>query len=203
MLPSEYYEIESYPNIKHVFEKQLDMLFNDLRCMLKSPLPGCSSGYNLSITMIILNLFSGFSRRLFRPNARLVDNERYILMLEEFFPWDGETLSPTDCSEMLYGAVRNPLTHELGIKGKYKVNLIKNGRSSDNEIKELEDSLLKPTWLPQIFSNVLICQDLYEKHISITGLYWGTHRLLHKLLADTNHASRAEAGFKKIIRQAK
>jgi len=199
MLPSEYPEIANYPTIKYVFEKQVEMLFNDLRCMLKSPLPGCAAGYNLSIVTMILNLYTGFSRRLYRPIGVLVDRERFVRMLIDFFPWDNSMPNPEECSKMLYASVRNPLTHELGIKGNERVNIYKNGRSSDNEIRQLEENVEKPQWLGQIIMRTSASNSSTEWHVSVTGLYWATHRLLHNLLADEKNALRAEQKLLRIV----
>jgi hypothetical protein len=198
MLPSEYPEIANYPTIKYVFEKQVDMLFNDLRCMLKSPLPGCAAGYNLTIVIMILNLYSGFSRRLYRPIGVHVDNERFVQMLIDFFPWDNSMPNPEECSKMLYTSVRNPLTHELGIKGSERVKIYKNGRSSDNEILQLEENVEKPQWLGQIIMRIT-ADSSTEWLVSVTGLYWATHRLLHNLLADEGNALRAEQRLLRIV----
>jgi hypothetical protein len=100
----------------------------------------------------------------------------------------------------LYSAVRNPLIHELGIKGDKKVVIYKSGKLSDAEIKELEDSLIKPSWLPEIIINMSYDKFTSEWLISVGAIYWGVHRLLHNLLANSEHALRAEARLKEIIK---
>lgn len=203
MLPSKYPEVNNYPAIKYIFSKQIDMLFNDLRCMFKSPLPGCGAGYNLSIGIVILSIFAGFSRKLYRPSKSLNDNERFISMLSDFFPWvEDFSPNPRECSELLYVAVRNPLIHNLGLdnKSKYKgIILIKSGKSSDEEIAQLEDSVSSPSWLP--VNVITYAEELSEYHVSVTGLYWGLHRLLHNLLSDSDHALKAEEQFKQKIKK--
>ena len=200
MLPSQYLEVNSYPTIKYVCEKQVDMLFNDIRCLLKAPLPGCSVGFNLTIATMILNLLSGFSRRFYRPSGNPTDSERFKNMITIFLPWDNSGVDIDTCADVLYSAVRNPLIHELGIKGDKKVVIYKSGKLSDAEIKELEDSLIKPSWLPKIIIKMPYDKFTSEWMISVGALYWGVHRLLHNLLANSEHAPRAEARLKKIIK---
>jgi hypothetical protein len=200
MLPSEYPQIASCPALKHAFEKQVDMLFIDLRCMLKAPMAGCVSGFNLSIATIQLNLLSGFSRRLYRPSGSPNDNDRFKNMLIEFFPWENPQLCPEDGADLLYSSLRNPLTHELGIKGKEKVVVSKNGRSTDASIDELENSENKPSWLSCPVSHVNLYHDYFEWHVSVTSLYWAIHRLLNNLLADETHRSKSEQRMKKLLK---
>jgi hypothetical protein len=200
MLPSQYPEVNSYPTIKYVCEKQVDMLFNDIRCLLKAPLPGCTVGFNLTIATMILNLLSGFSRRFYRPSGNPTDSERFKNMIINFLPWDNSSVDINTCADVLYSAVRNPLIHELGIKGDKKVVIYKSGKLSDAEIKELEDSLIKPSWLPEIIINMSYDKFTSEWLISVGAIYWGVHRLLHNLLANSEHALRAEARLKEIIK---
>jgi hypothetical protein len=201
MLPSQYPEVNSYPAIKHVCEKQVDMLFNDIRCLLKAPLPGCTVGFNLTIATMILNLLSGFSRRFYRPLENPNDGRRFKDMIITFLPWDKSGIDVGTFADVLYGAVRNPLIHELGIKGDKKVVIYKSGKLTDDEIKELEDSLIKPSWLPEMIIKRSYDKFTSEWLISVGALYWGVHRLLHNLISNSEHGPRAEASLKKIIQR--
>ena len=203
MLPSEYPELVKYPTLKYVSKKQLDMIFVDIRCMLKAPIPGCNAGFNLTIASILLNLFSGFSRRLYRPSGSPNDNERFKSMLKDFFPWENSKLEPEDGADLLYHSLRNPLTHELGMKGKEKVIVAKSGRTPDEKIEELENSESKPPWLSPPIVHVNLYNQYFEWHVSVTSLYWATHRLLHNLLNDEKHALKAEKRLKKLLEKAK
>ena len=201
MLPSEYPELAKYPTIKYVFEKQLDMFFVDLRCMLKSPYPGCNAGYNLTIASMLLNIIAGFSRRLYRPPNPMNDSQRFKSMLVAFFPWENPDLKPEDGAKLLYHSLRNPLTHELGIKGEEKVAVSKSGRSSDEEIDELENNEAKPSWLQPPLKMVNLYEQYFEWHVSVTSLFWATHRLLHNLLRDEKHMCEAEKRFNQILKR--
>ncbi len=199
MLPSESPELAKYPKIKYVFEKQVDMFFVDLRCMLKSPYPGCNAGYNLTIASMLLNIIAGFSRRLYRPPESMDDNQRFKSMLVDFFHWENPYIKPEDGANLLYRSLRNPLTHELGIKGEEKVIVSKSGRSSDEEIEELENNEAKPSWIQPPLKRVNLYEQYFEWHVSVTSLYWATHRLLHNLLRDDKHVLKAERRLNQIL----
>ncbi|MES9949358.1 MAG: hypothetical protein ABW118_10395 [Candidatus Thiodiazotropha sp.] len=201
MLPSEYPQLTSYPTLKHVLGKQLDMMFVDIRCMLKAPFPECATGFNLSIASILLNIIAGFSRRLYRPSGSPNDSDRFKSMLIDYFPWVDPDLQPVKGANLLYYSLRNPLTHELGIKGKEKVVVSKNGKSTDKEIYELENNEHKPLWCSYPVAYVNLYNENFEWNVSVPGLYWATHRLLHNLLNDQSHISEADKRMKQIIKK--
>jgi hypothetical protein len=184
--------------------------------MLKAPLPGCTVGFNLSIATMVLNLLTGFSRRLYRPSTSQTDSKRFENMLVSFFPWKEMMLNRNltenpNClvpesnkgAELLYNAVRNPLTHELGIKGKEEIHIVKERSFTDEDIVKLEDSKTLPAWASPAVFQLVVGNTHSEWRLSIGGLYWGTHRLLHKLLSDVEHASKAEKRLKEIIKRPK
>ncbi|MEW8385336.1 MAG: hypothetical protein AB2704_26045 [Candidatus Thiodiazotropha taylori] len=199
MLPSELPQLEDYPNLKYVLANQVDMLFVDLRCLLKAPLPGCTSGFNLSIASLLLNIISGFSRRLYRPANSKKDGDRFKDMLVSYFPWENPNLMPMDGAELLYHSLRNPLTHELGIKGRDKVVVSTNGILTDCDIQELENSEVKPPYISCPVTHLNLYKNYFEWHVSVPSMYWATHRLLHNLINDHVNSQATEKRMKKLL----
>ena len=122
-------------------------------------------------------------------------------MLLDFFPWENPNLLPEDGANLLYHSLRNPLTHELGVKGEEKVAVLKSGRSSDKEIEELENSETKPSWLPPPLIKVNLYGEHFEWSVFVTSLFWATHRLLHNLLKDEKHMCEADKRLDQILKR--
>ncbi|MGR9117681.1 MAG: hypothetical protein ACU85E_18235 [Gammaproteobacteria bacterium] len=202
MLPSQITGIEKYPALKYVFEKQLDRSFVELRCLLQAPFDGCPTGMPLTTASILVNFISGFSRRLYRPEDSPNDGERFKKMLIEFFPWCNDELNKAEAADLLYYSLRNPLTHELGIKGKNVVYVVQSGKLSPEEVDELESSSSKPEYLPPPIAYVEVSRDRHEWHVSVTSLYWAVYVMLKSLINCELHAINANARLQKLLNKS-
>ncbi len=205
MLPSQYVEVQSYPNLKRFLEAQVDMQFSDLRTMLRLPISqaGLEAGCNFATASILFNMIAGASVCFYNASeAALRDKkkgERFTNVLKCFYPWQDEPLSKDEGISTLYKATRNPLAHSLGLdtppkdsNGK-QIALLKSPLSP-TQINEMEEAKSKPNWLPPtiVHRQRLSC-DSVEVAISVPTLYWGVHRMLHNLFSDPNQAAKADA----------
>ncbi len=204
MKPSEFPEIQNYPEIVNFLKLRVDMLFEDIRTLLRLPfddLVGC----NFTTAAMLFNIIAGFSVCFYNASIKAIRQKgdrgkRFKELLIKYYPWQNESISPKEGSELLYSQTRNPLANSLGLdvplqtkQTKKNVVLAKdtNGLTL-KKIDELELSHERPKWLPQTF-----CIGSNEIRIFIPTLYWGLHRLLHKFFADKEQIEKAE----KLIKQ--
>ena len=205
MLPSEFPEVQSYPNLKRLLEGQVDMQFVDLRTLLRLPQEGLEGGCNFTVANVLFNLVAGSSVCFYDPSEEALRNRgdrgrRFKAILEQFYPWQGEPLPKDDFISALYDSARNPLTHRLGLDappngssmGK-QIALMK-WPLTEEQIRELEESSTRPVWVhTTVVHQKNLAYGSTELAISVPALYWGVHRMLHALFADSAHAARADA----------
>ena len=122
--------------------------------------------------------------------VQLVDN------VDDYYPWEYESLEKTRVSEILWEFLRNPLVHALGIlpfKGiSPDVNRVRINKSplSLQEILDLEN--LRPSKLSSTFE-----LEKSTFHVNIPPLYSGLHQLFRDLFSDANQMGLVEDWHKK------
>ena len=203
MNPSEFPEVQSYPEIVNFLKFQVDMLFEDLRILLRLPFNNLKAGCNFTATAMLFNIIAGVSVCFYDAsiealNQRRHRGERFEKLLIKYYPWEGENIGPKDGSKLLYKQARNPLAHSLGLdtlpqtqSKSQKTVVLKKGPLTPKEIDELEAAPKRPTWLPQT-----IVTKSEQIEICVPTLYWGLHRLLHKLFADKEQIENAKDLYK-------
>jgi len=199
MNPSEFPEVQGYPEMVNFLKLQVDMLFEDLRTLLRLPLYDLEAGCNLTITAMLFNIIAGVSVCFYDASTEALTQRgdrgrRFKELLINYYPWESESIGPEKGSRLLYEQARNPLAHSLGLidvkkpqtqPDSQKVVLTKSPLIP-RKIEELEEALEKQMWLPQ---TIVIGSEQIE--ICVPTLYWGLHRLLHKLLADREQIESA------------
>ena len=195
MLPSHLSEFGNYPAVLNFVTNHLDMQFDDVRGMMKLPLPkiGITGGCNFAAAGILCNLISGISVVLYTPKKKKMGSgEKFKSLLEDFYPWEpGE--KKEDKSKVIYDFIRNPLAHSLGVskKGSFKV-FIKKGPLTEAKLQKIEKSSVRPNWVPQT-----VTSDPKGYVVSMGGLYWGVLNLVRRLAQDTKQMQKAEERIKK------
>ena len=203
MLPSEFPEVQPYPNLKQLLKAQVDMQFEDLRTILSLPRES-ESGCNFTAAAILLNLASGFSVFFYKPSKEALLNrgdrsERFKGLLNRFYPLTDESIPADRFVTVLYEYARNPLVHSLGLNASHhgdsseKIIWLIKWSLSDAKIFELEDSLTRPVWAPPTLCEQILPNGKTKVLICIPTICWGIHRMLHSLLADSAHASPADS----------
>jgi len=198
MNPSKFSEVQDYPEIVDFLEFHLDMLFEDIKVLLRLPLNDLNAGCNFTTAAMLFNIIAGVSVCFYDTSVDVLKNrsdrsKRFKNLLKDYYPWEGERISPEEGSKLLYEQTRNPLAHSLGLDRppqklqRVKVIVLTKRPLTVEEISELEVSLKRPTWLPQTI--ILGSQRI---DISVTTLYWGVHRLLHNLFADQEQMEKAK-----------
>lgn len=215
MLPSEFPEVAGYPAFQELLARRVDMQVNDVRALLRLPIPaaefrdsegrplaGLDAGCNLLATTAIFNLVAGASVCFFEASPRSISDRRdrgrrFKEVLERFFPWAGEPASAAEGARMLYDLARNPLAHSLGLEPASEEErdepdldiAINKWALRPEQIALLEDSPRRPPWTYGVLTvNAVTGQRL---SISVPALYWGFHRMLHALFADADQVRRA------------
>jgi len=189
MLPSQFQEIKLYPTVDKFVLDHLDMQFNDVRGMMKLPLPGVgiSGGCNFAAASTLCNLISGISVVLYTPkDPKSGPGKRFKELLEQFYPWEpGE--ERIENARVIYGFVRNPLAHSLGILKKGSLPIcIKKDALTEAQLEEIENSSVRPPW-------VLPAVTKRSKYVlSVWGLYWGVFHLLRRLAKDARQMRHAQ-----------
>ena len=69
MLPSEYPEVQAYPNLKQLLTVQVDMQFKDLRTLLELPKTEGQGGCNLTAAGVLFNVIAGSSVCFYEASA--------------------------------------------------------------------------------------------------------------------------------------
>lgn len=122
MNPSEFSEVQGYPEIVSFLKFQVDMWFNDLRILLRLPLADLDSkaGCNFTTATMLLNIIAGGSVCFYDVSEKAFSqrgdrSERFENLLIKYYPWEEESFNSEEGSELLYGQTRNPLVHSLGL----------------------------------------------------------------------------------------
>lgn len=190
MLPSQFPEFKTYPAVNSFVTNQLAMQFNDVRCMMKMPIPevGIEAGCNFATAATLCNLISGISVVLYTPkNPKSGSGKKFKELLEEFYPWErGE--KKVENSKVIYDLVRNPLAHSLGVLKRGSLpTAIEKTALSEAQLEEIENSTVRPTWVP-----LAVTGSSAGYVIAVVGLYWGTFHLVRRLAQETKQIEQAE-----------
>lgn len=172
------------------------MLFEDLRTLLRLPFYDLKAGCNFTVAAMVFNMIAGVSVCFYEASIEALiqrkdRGSRFMNLLIKYYPWEGESIAPKKGSRLLYEQARNPLAHSLGLDALPQTQtesqkVLTKRPLTPKEIDELEVALKRPTWLPQ---TIVIESEQIE--ICVPTLYWGIHRLLHKLFADKKQIERA------------
>jgi hypothetical protein len=194
MLRSKFPEFRNYPEVLNFATNHLDMQFNDVRGMMKLPLPaiGITGGCNFAAAAILCNLISGISVVLYTPKRRKAGSgEKFKSLLGDFYPWEpGE--KKAEKSKAIYDLVRNPLAHSLGVLKKGSLPLsIKKGALTEARLQELENASVRPNWVP-----LAVTGNSRAYVLSVVGLYWGVFDLVRRLAQSTKQMQQAEERIK-------
>lgn len=204
MLPSEFPEVQEYSQLKRLLAHQVDMQFMDLRSLLELPRVQGDGGCNFVAATVLFNIIAGSSVCFYDAKPEGLMNrrdrgQRFVEVLENFYPWDGESISKGVAVAILYQSARNPLAHSLGIdipdaNTKAKQIFLKKWALTAEQIQALEDSINRPSWAEETIIHIKPLQGGGEEvAISIPALYWGVHRMLHALFTDPDQVKQAEA----------
>jgi hypothetical protein len=211
LLPSEFQEVQAYPELKRLLAEHVDMQFKDLQTMLLLPLPPLSGGCNFAMTAVLLNIVAGVSALFYVPQkggttvrARTSGKTkrprgaeaRFTSLLRDFYPWADEPLRAGRGSKLLYEATRNPLDHSLGLADPpatgHAVREVRLAKSAltGQQIEELETSAARPSWTG---TTITLTPTLRKDRIDIRVAtpYWGVHRMLHSLFGNATQAASA------------
>lgn len=202
MLPSEFPEVQGYPSLKRLLEAQVDLQFVDLRTLLRLPQEGLEGGCNFAAAALLFNIIAGSSVLFYMASEQALKQhkcrgKRFKALLKEFYPWQGEQMPRDEFAEVLYKSARNPLAHSLGLdeppKGSNgKQFVLRKWPLTEEQVQELEESSSRPGWAPPTIRPQILAYGSTEAVIFVPTLYWGVHRMLHALFANSNHAVRAD-----------
>jgi hypothetical protein len=215
MIPSQIAEVQTYPHIRGLCTRTLDLYIADLRSMLQLPFkirqetdlpPGTllidmEGGCNFASCTLVLDVISGLSVCLyFRRNLIGLETsrdrgDRFKEFLESYYPWEYEFLDKRQVGDILWQLLRNPLVHALGILPftglSQSINRAQINKSalSLEQVLELEN-IARPHWLSSTFELV---NSTF--HVNVPPLYWGLHQLFRNLFSDTNQMRLIETWF--------
>jgi hypothetical protein len=170
------------------------MQFEDVRVLLRLPKAAFPAGCNLATASVLFNLIAGLSVCVYRASPRVIRNhppagDHFRGVLEQYFPWQGDPVPGPEAARVMWKYSRNPLSHALGLdRTTAPTMFIGKKPLSERKIHDLEDSVTRPQW-----ARAAVTRQGADYRISVIGLYWGIHRMLHSLLADPTHANGAEA----------
>ena len=196
MFPSTFPEVQRYPELKRVLKDYIDMQFSDLRTLLKLPRKWADldAGQNFATSAVLLNVVSGASVCFYNANISNLTTHgdratRFTGILRGFYPWGGDVRPTPQCISLLWEEARNPLAHSFGLTTPTTPDLkLAKSHLPHRRIMELEDSITRPSWCePTIFTT-----SLGKTGLSVPTLYWGVHRMLHKLFRDSAQVANAE-----------
>lgn len=190
MLPSQFPEFKAYPAVDNFVTYHLAMQFDDVRGMMKLPLPqvGIGAGCNFAVVATLCNLISGISVVLYTPKGpNGGSGKKFKELLEEFYPWEpGE--KKAEKAKVIYDLVRNPLAHSLGVlkKGSLPISIVKD-TLTEAQLEEMENSSVRPIWVP-----LAVTGGSTKYVLSVWGLYWGVFHLVWRLAKSTNQMHQAD-----------
>jgi hypothetical protein len=203
MLPSEYPEVQATPNLKQLLAVQVDMQFVDLRTLLELPKADLQGGCNVTAAGVLFNVIAGSSVCFYQASANAFTQRgdrgaRFVGLLREFYPLDGEELSKEEASDLLYAAARNPLAHTLGLDpptgdGPPRVLTLRKWPLSADQVQELETAIQRPEWTRQTISEIERSGATITKaSVSVPALYWGVHKMLREHCSAMEHRSKRQ-----------
>lgn len=199
MLLSQLSDLAQYPLVLSFVRQHLDMQFDDLRTMMKVPLPaiGLTGGCNFACAVALCNLISGVAKVLYhRPPGMPGTGDGFVALMIQFYPWQ-PTEPQQRNAEILYDFVRNPLVHSLGAaitpeQRQNEVVIAKSARSEE-ELERLETSTDYPAGI-----SLAVVTDGNGHTIWIAALYWGFVRLFSKLCGEADQMRYAEDRLREL-----
>ena len=195
--------------MKRLLAEHVDMQFEDVRTMLRLPAPGLAGGCNFAAASLIFNTIAGSSVCFYQTSEKAFTtrgdrSDRFKKLIEDFYPWEGESLGKVQAVELLYEAARNPLAHTLGLDAPpasghiaREIALAK-WALTEAEIAELEQSATRPAWAGPTLRKEATLSGVDRFAVSVPALYWGINRMLHALFADPMQIVNAEAVAKRF-----
>lgn len=214
MNPSDFPEVQAYPNLRALLAIQLDMQFADLRTLLQLPRPGdgLEGGCNLTAASLLFNIVSGSSVLFYDASTTAMadgrqSGRRFKELLTGYYPFCDGDLQPDEAARVLYEAARNPLTHCLGV-GKDKrvfpgapqignrpvAVMFSKGPLSPGQVGALVSVRERPAWLEPT-----ITVQHEECVIAVCALAWGVHEMLRQLFGDPPQAQQADATAARLL----
>jgi hypothetical protein len=195
MLSSEFSEVShvTEPSLKRMFRDHLDMQIADLRVLLRLPTSRLAAGCNFTAAAMLFNLIAGASVCLYGANELTLKKTppagaQFRGILEGFYPWSAEPVDAKTGAKVIYKYSRNPLAHNLGLGPEKDPDIeIAKSRMGPKRIAALEESATRPTWAAPALT-----PHGSDYVLDVAGLYWGTHRMLHAVLADETQRRGAE-----------
>lgn len=213
MIPSQIAP-DTYPHIKTLCSRTLDLHIMDLRSMLQLPLKiqrepdslllEIEGGCNFASCTLILDVISGLSVCLyFRENKIGLNTNRdrgprFKEFIEHYYPWQYESLDKKDVSKALWKFLRNPLVHTLGVlplaAASRTVERVQINKSplEMQEILDLEDSRSY-----RLSSTFELVNSTF--HVNIPPLYSGLHQLFRNLFSDDNQMRLVETWYENQV----
>jgi hypothetical protein len=207
MNPSAWPELEPYPVLRELFELQIDMLFADIRVLLRLPEQEQEGGCNLALATLLFNMISGSSVLFYNASVNALTHrgdrsQRFEGLLRSYYPWSEHDLAPEDAVAVLAEGGRHPLTHSLGIGPNKWITLpgspevqgtpvtLVFGKSAltPQQISDVATSRTCPSWLKE----TLWLSDHNRLIISVPTFTWGVHEMLRRLFSDEKQAVKAE-----------
>jgi hypothetical protein len=189
-----YHHLDINPNtpatVKHFIRRHVDMLFHDVHCMLRLPMPAqdLRASCNFAAATFLLDLISGLSTALYSGPGG--SGAHFKGVLDGYYPWEMEPAGGVDAKTgpaALYKIFRNPLVHALGL-GKDRVAIGKSGLPEDL-IEKLELSATRPT-IGSAAATIMLCPAENRMDLLVDGLYWGVRVMIRRLTDD--HALMAK-----------
>lgn len=194
MFPPEFPEVQTDKDLK-AFLVNINKIFMELRRLLVD-------NYTVATCDLILEVIAGSSLLFYeidpKDPKKGLDNrgdrgKKFKSLLADFYPWDGElvNIEKEQLIDLLYYQVRNPMSHSLSLKypSKQFIVLGLDFGLDLNKVKQLEDSTSRPSW-----ASATAAKDEYGVPvICLSTLYWGIHRMLHKLFGDPTQVKGASA----------
>ncbi|MCJ7761018.1 hypothetical protein MUP59_07775 [Candidatus Bathyarchaeota archaeon] len=201
MLPSQFPEVQNYPHLRQLLQLHVDMQFGEIQKMLGQ------NGFNFPLASYLLDMISGISVAFFQAEvADIIDSKgrgrRFRELIQRHYPDEKDLAVPRqELVGVLYYTVRNPLSHCLGLdlpNAKFPNRLLEIAKRGQNpsyftasEINELEDSVTRPSFAPPTITS-RAAKDHTTYLLTLSSLYWGTHRMLHYLFSNSVEAKAAE-----------
>jgi len=176
-----------------MFRDHLDMQIEDLRVLLRLPRSELPAGCNFVAAAMIFNLVAGASVCVYNATPQAVKKHppagaHFRGILEDYFPWASGPIPAKQAAKVLWKYSRNPLAHALGLDRESAPEIhVAKTRIGPQRIAALEDSPTRPAWTAPPLS-----KSGSDYVLDVAGLYWGTHRMLHAVLADPRQLSGAE-----------
>jgi hypothetical protein len=189
----------NYPSLKRLLAQQVDMLFADLRLMLRLPAPSLEPdvGMNVTAAAMMMNIISGFSVWLFqtdeakrieaeeakRKGQQKLSGQRFKGFVTAYWPRLDPEPEPAVVAARLY-KVRNALAHALGVDDvddpkARSVSLRKHALDPQDIVDALERNLAHPQTVPVIRE-----EDEGVLVVNISALYWALYRMLAAAVKD-------------------